>query len=69
MVDPLTYFAVGSLLFVFWAYGVVSFVLDVKNKFVPLTRQYLRGRREQKQQQQQEQEQEQEREERERQLL
>ncbi|EMA49619.1 hypothetical protein [Halococcus thailandensis] len=37
-----------SLLFVFWAYGLVSFVLDVKNKFIPLTRQYLRGRRREK---------------------
>jgi hypothetical protein len=63
--DPLTYFAIGSLLFVFWAYGIVSFVLDVKNKFVPLGRQYLRGRQAQKEQQQQQQE----REERERQLL
>ena len=65
MVDAFTYFTVGSLLFVFWAYGVVSFVLDVKNKFVPMGKQYLRGRREQTAQAQQEQE----RDERERQLL
>ena len=65
MVDPLTYFAVGSLLFVFWAYGIVSFVLDVKNKFVPMARQYLRGRREQKERA----EREREREEKEKQLL
>ncbi|WP_255196354.1 hypothetical protein [Halorarius litoreus] len=65
MVDPLTYFAVGSLLFVFWAYGVVSFALDVKRKFVPMGRQYLRGREEQKQQARKEQE----RDEREKQLL
>lgn len=65
MVDPLTFFAVGSLLFVFWAYGVVSFVLDVKNKFIPLTRQYIENRQAEAEQQQQEQE----REEREKQLL
>ncbi|WP_256687718.1 hypothetical protein [Halococcus qingdaonensis] len=53
-----------SLLFVFWAYGLVSFVLDVKNKFIPLTRQYLRGRRREKE----EAEREAEREEREEQL-
>lgn len=53
-----------TLLFVFWAYGVVSFVLDVKHKFVPLVRQYVRGR----QQQREESRREREREERERQL-
>ncbi|EMA41337.1 hypothetical protein C448_12236 [Halococcus morrhuae DSM 1307] len=53
-----------SLLFVFWAYGLVSFVLDVKNTFIPLTRQYLRGRR----REQEEAEREAEREEREEQL-
>ncbi|GAA0449637.1 hypothetical protein MUK72_10110 [Halococcus dombrowskii] len=53
-----------SLLFVFWAYGLVSFVLDVKNMFIPLTRQYLRGRRREKE----EAEREAEREEREEQL-
>ena len=53
-----------TLLFVFWAYGLVSFVLDVKNKFVPLGRQYLRGRRREKE----EAKRESEREEREEQL-
>ena len=53
-----------SLLFVFWAYGLVSFVLDVKNKLIPLTRQYLRGRRREKEEAQREAE----REEREEQL-
>ena len=53
-----------SLLFVFWAYGLVSFVLDVKHKFIPLVKQYLRGRRAEKEQA----EREAEREERERQL-
>jgi len=65
MVEPLTFFTVGTLLFVFWAYGLVSFVLDVKNKFIPLGRQYLAGRREQKEQKQQQQE----REDKEKQLL
>jgi hypothetical protein len=45
MVDATTYFTIGTILFFFWAYGIVSFVLDVKNKLLPLTRQYLRGRR------------------------
>lgn len=47
MVDPLLYFAAGTLLFFFWAYGIVSFVLDLKNKLLPAARQYVRGRREQ----------------------
>ena len=37
-----------SLLFVFWAYGIISFVLDVKNKFIPLMRRYWRGRQREK---------------------
>jgi|AntDeeMetagen285_2_1112576.scaffolds.fasta_scaffold15964_2 hypothetical protein len=60
----LVYVGGMSLLFVFWAYGLVSFVLDVKNKLIPLLRQYRRGR----QQQKEEAEREAEREERERQL-
>ena len=60
----LLYIGGMTLLFVFWAYGLVSFVLDVKNKFIPLTRQYLRGRRHEKEQA----ERDAEREERERQL-
>lgn len=43
MVDPLTFVVAGSLLFVFWAYGVVSFVLDVKNKLLPAVRRYRAG--------------------------
>ncbi|EMA53686.1 MULTISPECIES: hypothetical protein [Halococcus] len=66
MVSEIGLFYIGgmSLLFVFWAYGLVSFVLDVKNKLIPLVRQYWRGRRRQKE----EAEREAEREERERQL-
>lgn len=60
----LLYVSAMTLLFFFWVYGIASFVLDVKNKFIPLGRQYLRGRREQ----QREREREEEREERERQL-
>jgi hypothetical protein len=59
------FFFAGTLLFFFWAYGVVSFVLDVKNKLLPLARQYLRGRRKLKEDQREEEE----RDERERQLL
>jgi hypothetical protein len=64
MVDAFTYFTAGTLLFVFWAYGLVSFVLDVKNKFIPAARQLWRNRKAEKEQR----EQEQEREEKERQL-
>ena len=64
MIDQ-TYFVAGSLLFVFWAYGLVSFVLDVKNKFVPGARRYLANRKEREE----EAERREEREERERQLL
>jgi hypothetical protein len=63
-VDPLTYFAAGTLLFFFWVYGIASFVLDLKNKIIPGIRQYVRGRRKQKEQK----EEERERKERERQL-
>jgi hypothetical protein len=65
MVDATLYFTIGTILFFFWAYGIVSFVLDVKNRLLPLGRQYLRGRRRMKR----EEEEEEEREERERQLL
>ncbi|WP_254271263.1 hypothetical protein [Haloarcula marina] len=52
------------VLFFFWAYGIGSFVLDMKNKIIPGLVQYRRGRRAEKAQQ----EHEEEREERERQL-
>jgi hypothetical protein len=52
------------VLFFFWAYGIGSFVLDLKNKIIPGIVQYRRGRRAEKA----EQEREQEREEREQQL-
>jgi hypothetical protein len=64
MIDQ-SYFIAGSLLFLFWAYGLVSFVLDVKNKFVPGVRRYLENRGERKE----EAKRAEEREERERQLL
>jgi len=45
----LVYFGGGTTLF-FWVYGIVSFVLDVKNKFVPgactLYRNWQAARRE-----------------------
>ena len=52
------------VLFFFWSYGIVSFVLDLKNKIIPGLIQYRRGRRREKAKQ----EQEEEREEREKQL-
>ncbi|WP_435076607.1 hypothetical protein [Halococcus sp. AFM35] len=50
MVSELTLLYVGgmTLLFFFWAYGIYAFVRDTKNKFIPLGRQYLRGRRREK---------------------
>ena len=52
------------VLFFFWSYGIVSFVLDLKNKIIPGLIQYRRGRRREKAKQ----EQDEEREEREKQL-
>ena len=31
----LPYFLAGTALFFFWVYGIVSFILDVKHKFIP----------------------------------
>jgi hypothetical protein len=66
MVTELGWLYIGGslLLFFFWAYGIVSFVLDIKNKFIPGVRQYRRGRRRLKE----EKEEEEKREEKERQL-
>ncbi|MBX0294137.1 hypothetical protein [Haloarcula nitratireducens] len=52
------------VLFFFWAYGVASFVFDMKNKIIPGLVKYRRGRRAEKAEQQREDE----REEREKQL-
>lgn len=60
----LLYVAMVVVLFFFWAYGIVSFVLDLKNKIIPGVRQLVQNRRERKQAE----EREQEREEREQQL-
>jgi hypothetical protein len=65
MADPYGIYLAGTLLLFFWVYGLVSLVLDVKHKFIPLARQYVRGRRKLKE----EQKREEEREEREKQLL
>jgi hypothetical protein len=58
------YLVGGSVLFFFWAYGIASFVLDCKNKFLPAIRTWLANRRERRE----ESERESEREETERQL-
>jgi len=39
------YLVAGTLLFFFWAYGIVRFVMDVRSIYLPKARQYLRGRR------------------------
>ena len=41
----LVYYGGLTVLFFFWIYGIVSFVLDVKNRVLPAVRRYLRGRR------------------------
>ncbi|WP_276271817.1 hypothetical protein [Haloarcula litorea] len=58
------YWSLMLVLFFFWAYGFVSFALDLKNKIIPGIVQYRRGRLAEKA----EQEREEEREEREKQL-
>ncbi|MFB6129175.1 MAG: hypothetical protein ABEJ47_05355 [Halorhabdus sp.] len=58
------YFVAGTLLFFFWAYGIVSFVLDVKNKFIPA----IQGYRQLKEERKEEREAEEEREEKKKQL-
>jgi len=37
----LLYLVGGTVLFFFWAYGIVSFVLDCKNKFLPAAAQLI----------------------------
>ncbi len=50
------YFGGGTLLFFFWAYGIVAFVRDVKRVGIPKAKQYLRGRRRLKREKEQERE-------------
>lgn len=66
MVTPLGWFYLvgGTILFFFWAYGIVSFAFDCKNKFLPAIRAWVAARRERKR----ESEREREREDKERQL-
>ncbi|MFC4450480.1 hypothetical protein [Halorussus aquaticus] len=47
MVTPLGWFYLvgGTVLFFFWAYGIVSFALDCKRKFLPAIRAWLSARR------------------------
>jgi len=63
MVEAL-YLAAVTVLFVPWVYGLYALVRDGRNRFLPLARRYLRGRRSRAKQR----EEEREREERERQL-
>jgi hypothetical protein len=58
------YVALVTALFLPWAYGIVRFLMDLKNIYVPKGRQFLRGRRKLKEEKREEEE----REERERQL-
>ncbi|EMA48433.1 hypothetical protein [Halococcus salifodinae] len=41
----LVYWGGLVVLFFFWTYGIVSFLLDLKNKIIPGIAQYRRGRR------------------------
>ena len=52
------YVGAMTVLFFFWAYGIVSFALDLKNKIIPGIRRYVRNRREQREQRKREQERE-----------
>ena len=45
---PIVYYGGLTVLFFFWIYGIVSFVLDLKNKIIPGIIQYRRGRKRQK---------------------
>jgi hypothetical protein len=58
MVDALTFFAAGTLLFFFWAYGIYAFGRDLKNKWIPLVRRYRQGRRNQREEERKRQERE-----------
>lgn len=49
---PILYYGGFTVLFFFWVYGIVSFVLDLKNKIIPGLRAYRRGRNEQPPEQQ-----------------
>ncbi|MDQ2049601.1 hypothetical protein RBH26_03805 [Natronolimnohabitans sp. A-GB9] len=51
---PIVYYGGATVLFFFWIYGIVSFALDVKNKFVPALKQYRHNRAKRKRRQQQE---------------
>jgi hypothetical protein len=56
MVTPFgwAYLTAGTLLFFFWAYGIIRFVMDLRNIYIPKTRQYIRGRRRLKQRREEE---------------
>ncbi|AHG01338.1 hypothetical protein HALLA_02850 (plasmid) [Halostagnicola larsenii XH-48] len=36
------FFGAGTLLFFFWIYGIVSFYFDLRYRFIPAARNYLR---------------------------
>lgn len=57
MVDAalLSYVGVVTLLFFFWAYGILAFVRDVKNKLLPWMRQYRAKRAERAEEEEREQ--------------
>jgi len=48
---PILYYGGFTILFFFWIYGIVSFVLDLKNRIIPGLRAYRRTRRERKEEQ------------------
>lgn len=55
MVESLVpYFTGGTILFFFWAYGVVSFVLDLQNKIIPAISSYWENRQREKEKQEEE---------------
>jgi hypothetical protein len=52
------YIGAATVLFFFWAYGIVSFILDLKNTVLPGAIRYVRGRRRMKREEKEEEERE-----------
>ncbi len=52
------YLGAGTLLFFFWAYGIVSFALDLKHKIIPGIRGLLAERKARKEEEERERERE-----------
>ena len=56
MTDLTTFLVAGTILFFFWAYGIVAFVRDVKNWVIPWYRTRRRRKAESEQREEKERE-------------